>query len=136
MLAGFRSRWMTPFSCAYSSASAICLAIAQRLLQRHRALRDALRQRRPFHQFHHQRALFHAVDRRDVGMIQRRQHLRLAREARHAVGILREGLGQHLDRDVAVELGVGGALDLAHAALAELGSDAVMRDGGLWAHRA
>ena len=28
MLAGFRSRWMMPRSCAYSMASAICLAMA------------------------------------------------------------------------------------------------------------
>ena len=34
MLAGFRSRWTMPLSCAASSASAICRAIAQRVAQR------------------------------------------------------------------------------------------------------
>ena len=29
MLAGLRSRWMMPFSCAASSASAICFAMAR-----------------------------------------------------------------------------------------------------------
>ena len=62
-------------------------------------------------------------------MIERRQDLGFALEARHALGILREAGGQHLDGHVAPELGIGGAIHLAHAALAELGGDAVMRDG-------
>ena len=37
MLAGFRSRWMMPRSCAASSASAIWRAIVERLAQRQRA---------------------------------------------------------------------------------------------------
>ena len=39
----------------------------------------------------------------NVGMIQRRQGLRFAREAHHAVGIGREEVGEDLDRDLAVE---------------------------------
>jgi hypothetical protein len=35
-------------------------------------------------------------------MIQRRQYLRFALEARHAIGILRKSLGQNLDGDVSV----------------------------------
>ena len=38
------------------------------------------------------------VNRRNVRMVQRREHLRFAREAREAVGVLREGIWQHLDR--------------------------------------
>ena len=38
---------------------------------------------------------------RDVRMIQRRQHFGFTLEARQAIGIVREGVGQHLDRDVA-----------------------------------
>ena len=34
MFAGFRSRWMIPCSCAASSASAICFAIGERLVER------------------------------------------------------------------------------------------------------
>ena len=56
MFAGFRSRWMIPCSCAASSASAICLAIGKRLVERHGAARDALRQIVAFDQFHHERA--------------------------------------------------------------------------------
>ena len=49
-----------------------------------------------FHQFHHDRALFHAVDRRDVGMVERRQHLCFPREAGEAVGIVGEDSGRTL----------------------------------------
>ena len=70
-------------------------------------------------QFHHQRALLDAVHGRDVGMIQRGQHLRFALEARHVLLVIREGRGQHLDGDVAIELGVVRAVHLAHAAGAE-----------------
>jgi hypothetical protein len=42
-------------------------------------------------------------------MIQRGQHLRFAREARHSIGVLREGVGQNLDSNIAVELRVGSA---------------------------
>jgi hypothetical protein len=106
----------------------------QRFIERHRPLRDALRQRRPLHQLHHQGAVFHSINRSDVRMIERRQHLRFAREPRHAVGIGGEGLRQHLDGDVAPELGIGSTPDLAHAARPELRKDAVVGDGLLRAH--
>ena len=37
-------------------------------------------------------------------MIERGEHLRFALEAREPIGIEREGVGQHLQRDVAIEL--------------------------------
>ena len=80
------------------------------------------------------RALFHTVNRRDVRMIQRGQHLRFACEAGHTVGIVRERLRQHLDRDLAVQLGVGGAIHRAHPAFTELGRDAIVRNGWLRGH--
>ena len=43
---------------------------------------------------------FKPVDRGDVRMIQRSEGLGLALEPREAVGVMREGLGQDLDRDV------------------------------------
>src|SRR5882724_3371241 len=45
------------------------------------------------------------------------------------LGIVRKALRQDLDGHVAAELGVGGTVDFAHAAFAQLGSDAVVRDG-------
>ncbi len=58
-------------------------------------------------------------------MVERRQHLRLALEARQPFGIAGKGVGQHLDGDVPVELGVPRSIHLAHAAFADLGGDAV-----------
>ena len=55
MLAGFRSRWMMPCSCAASSASAICFAIGSASTSGDRALRDAIGERWPFDQLHHER---------------------------------------------------------------------------------
>ena len=61
---------------------------------------------------------FEPVDVRDVGMVERREHLRLSLETRQAIRIVRE---QILDRDVAIEPQVARAIHLAHAARAELG---------------
>ena len=52
-------------------------------------------------------------------MRQRRHRLRLALEPRQRRRILRQRLGQDFDGDVAIQLGVAGAVDLAHAAGAE-----------------
>ena len=57
---------MIPCSCAASSASAICLRDRQRLVDRDRAARDALREILALDQFHHERgdatAFFKPVD--------------------------------------------------------------------------
>src|SRR5216683_8373602 len=47
-------------------------------------------------EFHHERAIFHAIDLRDVGMVQGRQHLSLTLESRHAIRVAGESFGQHL----------------------------------------
>ncbi len=52
----------------------------------------------------------------------------LALEARHPLGIARHLRGQHLDRDVAAELGVARTIDLAHPAFAEGAEDLVMAE--------
>ena len=96
----------------------------QRLVERDRASRDPLGQRRrprpaPSPARWSPSELLQAVDVRDVRMVQRREDFRFALEAREALGSARQRLGQHLDRDLALQLGVGGAIDLAHAAGAE-----------------
>ena len=58
-------------------------------------------------------------------MIERREDVCFALEARHALGIQREGIGQDLDRDVATQSGVSGAIHLAHAAGANGGEDLI-----------
>jgi len=46
-------------------------------------------------------------------MIERREHLRLTLKPCQAIGVAREGVGQGFDRDMAIELGVSGSIDLA-----------------------
>ena len=64
----------------------------QCLIDRNRPSLDALGQRLSRHEFHHQElpsaGFFDAVDRRDVGMIQRRQHAGFALESRRSVRIV------------------------------------------------
>ena len=56
-------------------------------------------------------------------MIERGEQLRFALEPRETIRVADEGVGQHLDRDVAAQLGVARAIDLAHAAGAERRDD-------------
>ena len=59
------------------------------------------------------------------GMIQRRERLRFALEAGEPLGVAGERVGQDLDRDVAIQLRVARAIDLAHAAGPKGGEDLV-----------
>ena len=52
-------------------------------------------------------------------MVERREHLRLAAESRQSIGIVGDDVRDDLERDVAVELVVPGAVDLAHASAAD-----------------
>ena len=61
-------------------------------------------------------AVLEPVDRADVRMVQRGEHLRFALEAREAIRIARERVGQDLQRDVAIQLRIARAIHLAHAA--------------------
>ncbi len=70
--------------------------------------------------------VLHAVDRRDMRMIQRREQHRFLLEACEPVGLLRELRRQHLDRDLAPELGVERAVHLAHAPGPEKAEDLEM----------
>ncbi len=63
------------------------------------------------------------VDLRNVWMVERREHLGLALEAGEPVGVLRERGWQDLQRDIAMETGVAGAIDLAHSARADWDDD-------------
>jgi len=49
--------------------------------------------------------------------------------------VLGKGGRQDLDGHLAMELGIGGTVNGAHAALAELGGDLVVADAGGQAHR-
>jgi len=71
------------------------------------------------------RRALEAVDVRDVGLVERSEQFRLAFESGQAFGVPSHFGGQHLDRHVAAELRVGGAVHLAHPARADGGGDLV-----------
>ena len=95
------------------------LGVVQRSLERQRPL-----ERLALDQLHHQRALFHAVDLRDVGMIERRPAPRLrAGSGPCAPGSLREGSGNTLIATSRSSLVSLRAVHLAHATRADGGED-------------
>ncbi len=102
----------------------------EELSQRHAPGRDPLGELLPAHQLHGQEVdavrLLDRVDVDDVGVIERRQRPSLAPEPLEAFLTAREVGRQHLQRHLAAELRVLGEIDLAHAALAELGGDLVV----------
>ena len=90
---------------------------------------EAFRQRLAFEELHHQKGdpigFADVVEHADVGMAQGRDSARLAFEPLPQARHLAQMLGKNLDRDGAVEAGVGGAVYLAHAAGSQEGVDAV-----------
>ena len=61
-------------------------------------------------------------------MVEAGEDLRLPLEPREPIWVLSEGVRQDLQRDLAVELGVGGLVDLSHAALTDEGRDLVVAE--------
>src|SRR5215471_14420600 len=80
----------------------------QRLFQRNRALRNALRQRWAFYILEGERMnavrLFEAIDRADIRMVERCQHLRFPPKTREPVRIAGESRRKDLDGNLAVQL--------------------------------
>jgi len=105
---------------------------SRRLIPEPRARRKPFSQRLALHELQHERwdaaTLFHAVDRADVGMIERGQHASLAVEPSSTVWVSQKYFGQDLDRDVASEPCVAGAIDLAHASGPEERDDFIRAD--------
>jgi hypothetical protein len=93
-------------------------------------LRDPDRQGRSLDQLQHQRpravGFLDAVDGGDVRVVEAGEDLRFPLEPREPIRLSREGVGQDLQRDLAVELGVGGLPDQAHAPLADEGGHVVV----------
>lgn len=61
-------------------------------------------------------------------MVQRRQRPRFAIETRETLAVHGDGVRKYFDRDLPSEVGVRGAVDLAHAANANLVGDLVRAD--------
>ena len=132
MLAGLRSRWTMPLSCAAERRIGDLASDGESLVDADASRLDAVRQRRSLHQFQDERGsgarLLNPVDAGDVGMIERRQHACLALESREPIGVRREDAGQDLDRDVASEPRIVCAVHLAHSAGAKRRHDVVVAD--------
>jgi hypothetical protein len=108
------------------------LGKGQSFLQGKRPLPDALGERWPFDQFHHQGApavgFFDSVNRSNVGMVERGQDFRFAFEAGHAFRIAGKYFGQNFYGDVATQACVLRAINFAHAARANFLLDAIVCD--------
>ena len=79
--------------------------------------------------------LLETVDRRDVRVVEGREHFGFALKAREAIRIAGHRGGQHLDRDRPLQIAVGRAIDLAHSAGADGGEDFIgteTRAGDQW----
>ncbi len=63
-------------------------------------------------------------------MVQAGEDLGLTLEPSQAIRISCKRLGQDLERHLAVQLGIGGLIDLPHAPLADEGGDVVMAESG------
>ena len=68
-------------------------------------------------------------------MIQRSQRLGLTLEARQPLGVRGKCFGQDLDGDLSSEVGVGGLIDFAHPAHADLGGNFVRAESGAGGQR-
>ena len=85
-------------------------------------------------EFHHERgesaALFEAVDARDVGMVERREDFGFALKARQRSASPATDAGRTLIATWRFRLRVGGPIDLAHPAHADLRGDFVGAEAG------
>jgi hypothetical protein len=106
----------------------------QRLVERQRSLRQALCERRPLDELHHEgrcaTRLLESVHLCDVRVVERGQQLGLALEARQALAIGGEKARENLHRDIAIELRVAGPIHLPHAASAYCAEDLVGSEAG------
>jgi len=112
-----------------SEAAGDLQCVGRRLAHRQRSVLEARAERLAVHEFHHDegaaRVLDELVNRQDVGVRQLRDADRLALEARERCRVVRERLGDHLDRNVTPEPRIAGTIDGAHAAGAERRDDFV-----------
>ena len=112
----------------------------QRLVWRDRPGRDPIGEGWPLDHLEHERRYMigrlEAVDRRDVGMIQRREQIRFAGEARPPFGITGEELRQNLEGDVSRQVAVACPIHFSHAASTDERDDLVgsQADAGREAH--
>ena len=106
----------------------------QRLVHGHGPGNETLGKRLAGNELEHEEAdaarFLEPVDRGDVRMIQGGEDLRLAFEARQALGVARERLRKRLDGDLAVEPRIARLVDLSHSSRAQRRKDLVRTEFG------
>src|SRR4051812_8458655 len=100
----------------------------ERLIAADWAALQPLGERGSLDQLHYDRPFLNAVNRGDVGVIQRRKHASFAAETRHSIRIPSEFFRNDLDRHLAPEFCVRSNVNLAHSAFADLAAELVMSD--------
>ncbi len=98
-------------------------AHVERIAQRERSIAKAIRQglaRKPFQDENENAAsaLFEAIDRRDVGMVHRRQESRLPCQLGDSIRRVRDVGWEELERDGPLERRIAREIDNPHAAFA------------------
>ena len=135
MLAGLRSQWMMPFSCAASSASAIWRAMSSATSSGSGPLARRSASVGPSTSSITMACTaagdFETVNRGDVGMVQGGEQARLALQPGDALRIAGQRRRQHLDGDLSMQPRIERAIHLAHAARIERPEDAVRPELGV-----
>jgi hypothetical protein len=118
----------------------------ERVVGRNWPSRDALGERRPFDELHHERfgprlpcacrrgRIFEPVDGGDVRVIERRKNFSFALKTRKAIGIGRQRRGKHFDGDVPLQSRICRAVNLTHAAGAKRRHDLIRAQPGAGRH--
>ncbi len=108
----------------------------QRVVRQHRPAGNPFGQRLARYELHLEERrvadFLEAVQRGDVGMIERGEHPRLALEPAAIFGVVGGQLVKHLDGDFAAKPDVLRAIDLAHAARPKGRKDPVRTYGATW----
>jgi hypothetical protein len=106
----------------------------QRLFDRKPAPRDPVSERLPLDQLHRQRGAatitLDAIYLSDVRVIERREYLGLPLKSRETAGVVRKGRRENLQGDIAFQMGIAGAIHLAHAARANQADNLVRPEAG------
>ena len=129
MFAGLRSRWMIPFSCAASSASAIWRATSSASSSGNGPPDRRSASVGPSTSSITMACRPPAISRpwivRDVRMVQRREQPRFALQPRDPIRIARERRRQHLDGDLPMQPRIERTIHLAHATGVQRTEDAI-----------
>ena len=103
---------------------------AGRKMNGHRSAPKQLGDVLAFDQLHHERAIFDAVDLRDVRVIERRERFGFALKPGQPLGVGCDVRRKHFQRDVPLQFRVFRAIDLAHSSSANRGGDFVGANPG------